>query len=781
VKRNGFSWIMANSRQQEEMVFDAARNLTDPAPRQAFLDQACAGNPDLKVRIEALLAAEADADKFFREVAPIGFSLSPGAGDTALSSRSLAAAAAAASDATLMEGPGTRIGRYKLLQRIGEGGCGVVYMAEQEEPVRRRVALKIIKLGMDTKSVIARFEAERQALALMDHTNIARVFDAGATDTGRPYFVMELVRGVRITDYCDQNHLDTRRRLHLFVEICHAIQHAHQKGIIHRDVKPSNILVTLHDGVPVPKVIDFGIAKATEVRLTDKTLFTAYEQFIGTPAYMSPEQAEMSGLDVDTRSDIYSLGVLLYELLTSRTPFDGRLLLQSGLDEMRRTLREKEPQRPSTMVTTLQGEELTMTAERREAEPPKLASLLRGDLDWIVMKALEKDRRRRYETANGLAMDIERYLDNEPVMARPPSRIYRFQKLVRRNQVVFTATAAVAAALIVGLGASTWLFLKERQARQRAVDAERQQAHLRLEAEQARANEAELRRQAEARERITQAVLLVRDDRFDEADALLGKVSLAEPTVDGAAALRAVGEWHALQNRWKQAADRFTMLLQVNQLVGWDQATLDYLECGPALIEMGDTNRYELFRQAAIARFVGTTFPVADRIVKISLLLPADPKVIASLSPLAELAAKSLADADAAGDVFQAAWRSVSLALWSYRQGDHARAIEWSRRCLAYPEHIAPRTATARLILALAHHQLGQTNQARSELVQGRDLVEGKFRSALDRGSPMQGFWFDWVFDRVLLRETTALIEGSSGAGSHLPALQPPPTSDRRP
>ena len=549
----------------------------------------------------------------------------------------------------------------------------------------------------------------------------------------------------------------------MFIEICHAIQHAHQKGIIHRDIKPSNVLVTLHDGVPVPKVIDFGIAKATEVRLTDKTLFTAYEQFVGTPAYMSPEQAEMSGLDVDTRSDIYSLGVLLYELLTGKTPFDGSKLLQSGLDEMRRTLREKEPQRPSTMVTTLQGEELTLTAHHREAEPPKLISLLRGDLDWIVMKALEKDRRRRYETANGLAMDIEHYLSNEPVMARPPSRIYRFQKLVRRNQVVFTAVAAVTAALIIGLGASTWLFFREREAHKRAVAAEQQQARLRQDAEQARANEARMRRQAESRERIMQAVLLVRDDRFNEADDLLGRVSLVEPTVDGARVFRLLGEWHALQNRWKQAADRFTTLLQVDQLDGWDTVTLDYLECGPALIEMGDTNRYELFREAAIDRFAGTTYPVADRIVKICLLLPADRKLTTSLGPLAEVAAKSLADADAAGDAFQAAWRSVSLALWSYRQGDYARAIEWSRRCLAYPEHIAPRTATARLILALSYHQLGQTNEARAELIQGRDLVEGKFRSGLDRGSPVQGFWFDWVFARILLREATVLVQEPPG------------------
>ena len=287
----------------------------------------------------------------------------------------------------LTEKPGDTIGRYKLLQQIGEGGCGVVYMAEQDEPVRRRVALKIIKLGMDTKSVIARFEAERQALAMMDHPNIAKVLDAGATETGRPYFVMELVRGMKITEYCDEAKLSTRARLDLFIQVCQAIQHAHQKGIIHRDIKPSNILVTVNDGVPVPKVIDFGIAKATSgQQLTDKTLFTAFEQFIGTPAYMSPEQAVLTSLDIDTRSDIYALGVLLYELLTGKTPFDAKELLAIGLDEMRRTIREQEPPRPSTRLSTLPGQELSTTAQRRGLDAPKLVSELRGDLDWIVMK-----------------------------------------------------------------------------------------------------------------------------------------------------------------------------------------------------------------------------------------------------------------------------------------------------------------------------------------------------------------------------------------------------------
>src|SRR5438876_2116458 len=335
----------------------------------------------------------------------------------------------------LTEGPGTVIDHYKLLEKIGEGGFGAVYVAEQREPLKRRVALKIIKLGMDTRQVIARFEAERQALALMDHPNIAKVFDAGATETGRPYFVMELVRGIKITDYCDQNHLSTEDRLKLFTRVCHAIQHAHQKGIIHRDIKPSNILVTISEpGAPgCPKVIDFGIAKATSgQRLTDKTVFTAFEQFIGTPAYMSPEQAMMTSLDIDTRTDIYALGVLLYELLTGQTPFDAKDLMAAGLDEMRRTIREVEPVKPSTRLSTMLAADLTIVAQHRQAEPSRLSILVQGDLDWIVMKSLEKDRARRYETANGLARDVERFLADEPVAACPPSNLYRLQKLVRR-------------------------------------------------------------------------------------------------------------------------------------------------------------------------------------------------------------------------------------------------------------------------------------------------------------------------------------------------------------
>ncbi|MBE0544788.1 MAG: protein kinase [Verrucomicrobia bacterium] len=456
----------------EQVVFAGALQLVTPAARAAYLDEACGRDHALRERVEALLRATEIAGDFL-EQPPTGLT---GSGPSTVIATGF------------REQPGDRIGRYKLLQQIGEGGCGVVYMAEQEEPVRRRVALKVIKLGMDTKSVIARFEAERQALAMMDHPNIAKVFDAGATDLGRPYFAMELVRGIKITDYCDENSLSTEARLRLFTQVCQAIQHAHQKGIIHRDIKPSNILVTISEpGSPgCPKVIDFGIAKATTgQRLTDKTVFTAFEQFIGTPAYMSPEQAMMTSLDIDTRTDIYALGVLLYELLTGATPFDANQLLSAGLDAMRRTICEVEPIKPSTRVT----QELTAArrsadfqsavspissrqpressgapgkAKRPQAGSPAIQQIgnlrykdlihaLRGDLDWIVMKALEKDRTRRYETANGLAADIQRHLNNEPVVARPPSNAYRFQKMVRRNKLVFAASASVAVTILLAL------------------------------------------------------------------------------------------------------------------------------------------------------------------------------------------------------------------------------------------------------------------------------------------------------------------------------------------
>ena len=439
-----------------EDLFFAASERRDPAARAAYLDEACGQGTDLRRRVEALLAAESRVSQFL-ETPVVSSPVEVG-------------------QVVPAEGPDTTIGPYRLLEPIGEGGMGVVYLAEQRAPVRRRVALKVIKPGMDTRQVIARFEAERQALALMDHPNIAKVHDAGATTNGRPYFVMELVHGVPITEFCDRGKLAIRERLELFVLVCRAVQHAHQKGIIHRDLKPSNILVTLQDGVPVPKVIDFGVAKAIGQSLTDTTLLTGCAQLVGTPRYMSPEQAEPGGLDIDTRTDIYSLGVLLYELLTGSTPFDESSLGRATFDGLRRVLREQEPRRPSARLIGL-GAGIADVAARRGTEPLKLVGAVRGELEWIAMKCLDRDRTRRYETAGGLARDLQRYVANQPVEAGPPSLRYRVAKYVRRNRAALTAASLVALALIAGAAISTWQAIRAMRAERRMAaaleDAER--------------------------------------------------------------------------------------------------------------------------------------------------------------------------------------------------------------------------------------------------------------------------------------------------------------------
>ena len=461
----------SSPKTQARDLFLAALDMDQAADRASFLNSACGGDDQLRQRVEELLAARDELGDFMRNtaLADPGPASSMGLGSVQ-----------GEEGAPMASLVGERIGRYKLLERIGEGGCGAVYRAGQEEPIRRSVALKVIKPGMGTQSVISRFEAERQALALMDHPNIAKVLDAGTTEGGRPYFVMELVEGVRITEYCDQHRLKTRERLDLVVKVCHAIQHAHQKGIIHRDIKPSNILVTLQDGRPVPKVIDFGIAKAVEQPVLEKALGS--EPFLGTPAYMSPEQAEMSGVDIDTRSDIYSLGVLLYELLTGQTPFDGRALVESGWDVMRQTIRETEAERPSVRVAALGRAEAEALGGRRRERTTSLVRTLRGDLDWVVMKAVAKDRTRRYESVSGLGRDLERFLTGQPITAHPPSGAYQFHKFVDRNRLLVGAGASMLLVLLLATVISSWQAF-------RATRAERDRSYLLRVAEAARQKE----------------------------------------------------------------------------------------------------------------------------------------------------------------------------------------------------------------------------------------------------------------------------------------------------
>jgi WD40 repeat protein/serine/threonine protein kinase len=443
----------------ERDVFIAALQKGDPAERRAYLDEVCGQQSELRKQVEHLLRLHEGAGSFMQN--PVAASAATGAPPAPVGQ-------------TSVERPETVIGHYKLIELIGEGGMGIVWKAEQLEPVRRMVALKVIKEGMDTRQVIARFDAERQALAVMDHPNIAKVFDAGATPDGRPFFVMELVKAVPITQYCDDNRLTPRQRLELFLPVCHALQHAHQKGIIHRDIKPSNVLVAMYDDRPVPKVIDFGVAKATGTQLTEQTLHTGFGAIVGTLEYMSPEQASFNQFDIDTRSDIYSLGVLLYELLTGSPPHCRKETQLAGLLEILRLIREQEPAKPSTRLSSADG--LPSLAANRGTEPAKLTKLVRGELDWIVMKALEKDRSRRYETANGFAMDIQRYLADEPVEACPPSTVYRLRKFARRNRLALGVMTGIAGILMAATGISSWLAV-------RATRAEAAEAEHRAEAE----------------------------------------------------------------------------------------------------------------------------------------------------------------------------------------------------------------------------------------------------------------------------------------------------------
>ena len=708
-----------------EVIFDAALSLPPGQQRDAFIAKASAGDAKLREHVESLIKAHEEAGGF------------------------LEGNAIPAPDKTiaitlpLTEKPGDRIGRYKLFQQIGEGGCGVVYMAEQEEPVRRRVALKVIKLGMDTKSVIARFEAERQALALMDHPNIAKVLDAGTTENGRPFFVMELVRGIKITEYCDQNKLTTDDRLKLFVLVCHAIQHAHQKGIIHRDIKPSNILVTLHDGVPVSKVIDFGIAKATQGRLTDQTLFTAFEQFIGTPAYMSPEQAEMSGLDVDTRSDIYALGVLLYELLTGRTPFDAKELMASGLDKMRHTIREQEPQRPSTRLSTMIDADLTTTAQCRQTDPPRLMNILRGDLDWIVMKTLEKDRTRRYETAIGLGLDVQRHLDDEPVVACPPSTLYRFQKLARRNKTIFIAVGAVAVALISGFGLSLYLYLKERE-------AVKEQSRLRVKAERALELEARLREGAELGRRYTVVGLLMSKGLWDEADKAAAELPLRP---EGASIFAVLGMIDARFGAWPKAITNYVKMIRVRP----EDAEAYHL-LTPLLLEVEQTAAYGEHCQRMIGNFGGTTDPVvAERMAKDCMILPPAVKDMPVIS-------NWVATAIAAGPQHPAwVWFEFVKGLYDYRLGNFSSAIDRQKKVLL-DQKDQYRTTQAYMVMAMAHFQLKQLDEARATLAAGLKLAETRIPK-LDKKEGLDQLWNDWLTTHCFMREARKLIEGDTNGG----------------
>jgi len=738
-------------------IFIRALEIESEDKRRAFIRQTCEGRPELLDAVSRLFTLQEESVPFFQHPAPTRITASDIANTLTDIPEFFESQTNPLPDDDEV---GKQIGNYKLLQKIGEGGVGNVYLAEQSKPVRRQVAMKIIKAGMDTRSVIARFEAERQALAMMDHPNIAHVFNAGETDKGRPYFVMELVTGERITTYCDDHKLNVHDRLRLFIQVCHAIQHAHQKGIVHRDIKPSNVLITRHDGMPRPIVIDFGIAKATAGDLlTDKTLNTSMGPIIGTPAYMSPEQANLNHTDIDTRSDIYSLGVLLYELLVSKPPFDHRELLMAGLDAMCRTLRDREPPALLTKLREMSIEDQEGTAARRGMDLRRLCTLLADDLGWIVMKAMSKERELRYESASELAAEIQRFLNSEPVTARPPSRLYRLQKMVRRNKTTFAYLTAVILAVLIGLGASTWLLFREREARisERAV----------------RQREQKLLIEADARAKIAQAALLLNRGDMEEADRMMAQIEVpvVEPSLEAADVFRTLAEWNALQGRWKTAEECFLKLQQANQVEKsntTEEMTRDLLGAGPALIVAGELEKYHRFVQDTLVRFANTTDPsAAEQVIKNSLILPADESTLRQLIPFVQVVEDAVATdaSDTSQDSYLRGWRTLALSLYEYRLGNAHQAIYWGLRSQAYADRNPPRIAMVHIVLAMACADLGDLDGARKELISAREGIHHSLPEGTDRipevGSSAAGVWHDWVIGYLLLQEAEQLIEES--------------------
>lgn len=759
-------------KELEEAVFAAALGLDGAAVREAFLDRWFTGDAAGLQKMRGLLAAAEEAGPFFLEAVESRVRL---AREVVEEAGFPAAAEPADGNRALPEKPGECIGPYLLLERLGEGGCGVVYKAEQREPVRRLVALKVIRLGMDTEGVIRRFGLERQALAMMDHPHIARVLDAGATDAGRPYFVMELAGGQRITAFCDGEKLGVPERLALFVQVCHAVQHAHQKGIIHRDLKPSNILVERVDGTPLPKVIDFGIAKAAAGRATGRTTITGCDQMIGTPAYMSPEQVDLRGLDIDTRSDVYSLGMLLYELLAGRAPFDEAEA--AGLSGMRRFILEHEPPAPSRALAEMGPEKRRAIAAGRRLDPERLASVVRGDLDAIVLKAVEKDRNRRYQTANSLAMDVQRFLRHEPVLARRPGRLYSMGKFIRRHLLACVAGAAVAVSVLGGLGASSWLFWRERKALA-------EQVRLAQAAEAARAQEDRLRAEAQVRTHLAQAAgwltragaakpfptdhdlagvaALIDAEKEDQVDALMRALppDSIEPSPDAARVFRSLGHWNALRGRWAEALHCFTVLNRVNRFsppAGIAEGT--DLTCLAALLaEHGTAEDYQAFRSEILRRHLPARSALAaEHVLKSCLLLPVEGADLAQLRQAVEMCASG-ARSDYSGRDSFPQWDALAQAMFYHRLGDTGRVMEWSQKCLGFPGGRGDRECSARCLRAMALARLGETARMENHLSAARALMRRAPDPLLNPKDFRIDVWVDWAVSRLLLAETEALV-----------------------
>ncbi len=719
----------------ENAIYETALQISDPEQRREFLDRTFHGDAQGRDDMEQLLKVAGTSAAFFIEGRMRAAELAQEVIDE-LPAEELPDGPEPDSSG---EQEGAVIGRYTLMRRIGEGGGGEIFEAVQEGMVRT-VALKILRSGMDTEAVVSRFEAERQTLELMEHPNIARVLDAGTTSRGLPYFVMDLVRGPRITALCESERLGIRERLELFLKVCQAIQHAHQKGIVHRDIKPSNILVENVDGTLVPKVIDFGIAKAIQGPSRAHGGITQIGQFIGTPAYMSPEQIDMGGMDIDTRADIYSLGALLYELLAGRPPFDTEKLLESGVTEMRRVLIEDHPPLPSEAARTpaAQGKGNNSLPGPRE----KWANALRGEPDWIVFKAMEKERNRRYQTANSLAMDIQRYLQNEPVIARKPSRGYFMRKFFQRNRAACALGVATLLTLLAGLGTTTALYFREKDAL----------------AEQAR-----LKSQAQARGNVSLAAILLSEGNIEGADLLLRKdpIESIEASLEAAEVFRSLGRWNAIYGRWRQAANCFHLMFEANRLEDREMVTegFDLLMTAPTFLEAGDQKGYIAFRSEVIERYLPPQNGLqAEHLLKVCLLLPADDQTLKQLESAAQACRENLPTQS--GSHAFPEWNALSLALYHYRRSEHADAIREVEVCLATQDGIGSRAAAARCVLAMARFKLGNVEEARSQLELARAGLHRVDSQITDSGFPPIGYWFAWSVVRILEREAQATLGG---------------------
>jgi eukaryotic-like serine/threonine-protein kinase len=744
-------------RSSEKSIFLEALDIESSEDRTAFIESACRGDAALFASVTALIR---EHDRDDNPVDTPIVATSDGRPFADVKTESYVAMNHSFSGQAL----GTMIGPYKLMEQIGEGGFGLVYVADQQSPIRRRVALKIIKPGMESREVLTRFEAERQAIALMDHPNIARVYDAGVTESAQPYFVMELVRGVPLTEYCDGHQLDISERLKLFVDICNAVQHAHQKGIIHRDLKPSNILVTLQDGHPLVKVIDFGVAKAIGQSLTIKTMYTRFASMVGTPAYMSPEQAGMSTGDIDTRSDIYSLGVLLYELLTGTTPFASDRLQSAGFDELRRIIREEEPHRPSTRLSTLNNQIATTVAANRKLDLAKLASSMKRDLDWIVMKALDKDRNRRYATAGSMAEDVSRFLVHQPVVACPPSTWYRFTKFARRNKVAISTVSSITGALLLGTIVSAWqarVAIRERDEKVIALN----------EARSAEETANKAREDLEGfNQRLNTTTVLLASGRvhadaqrwseayksYSEATEILPKYFLV---------WLERGRLNAKLGRWDPAAEDFSQAVEIG--CSAQQAELSGVP--QLLFFAGQSKAYE--RITRELEPLGTSDP-ASVVTRALLVEDISRQKAGELATLVEQMLLDVENKSGSNKKLHHKYASMYYAAnlyvagWAHlRAGNLDKAIqrleesndaEWFGKGIANP------------LIAIAHHRAGRADEAVKAFDQSQALLDQLLNESVSRqsGTPMIP-WIDWIEFLLNHREASIVVKG------HTPADDP--------